>query len=57
MLQSMLHFLEKSPDCFHAAAQVQALLQDAGFVPLPQDGAALAPGGHWSTDLAITFQR
>lgn len=51
MLQSMLHFLEKSPDCFHAAAQVQALLQDAGFVPLPQDGAALAPGGRYFVPL------
>ena len=51
MLQSMLHFLEKSPDCFHAAAQVQALLQDAGFVPLPQDGAALAPGGRYFAPL------
>ena len=42
MLQSMLHFLEKSPDCFHAPPQVQAQLHYARFDPLTHDGPAQA---------------
>jgi len=47
MLNSMLHFIKKSPDCFHAVAQVRQILSENGYEPLQEGGWALRPGGKY----------
>lgn len=49
MLQSMLHYIKKSPDCFHAVHQLAQLLEADGYVHLPEGGWALERGGKYYT--------
>jgi len=49
MIRSMLHYIEKSPDCFHAVASLAAILEEAGYVRLEEGGWALETGGKYYT--------
>ena len=49
MLNSLLHYIEKSPDCFHAVDTLAKLLDDAGYVRLAEGGWSLEPGGMYYT--------
>ncbi len=48
MVQGMLHFIEKSPTCFHAVQNTARLLEENGFVRL-QQVKDLQPGGSYYT--------
>ncbi len=47
MLQSMLHYIQKSPDCFHAVAELASILEREGYVHLPEGGWELVTGGKY----------
>lgn len=49
MLHSMLHYIEKSPTCFHAVARLEELLAENGYEKLPEGGWSLTPGGKYFT--------
>ena len=49
MLNSMLHYIEKSPTCFHAVQTLEELLQASGYLHLPEGGWELVPGGKYYT--------
>lgn len=49
MLQSMLHYIRKSPDCFHAVETLKQMLLEASYVPLTEGGWTLEPGGKYFT--------
>jgi len=38
MIHSMLHYIRKSPDCFHAVAALQEMLLQAGYTRLTEGG-------------------
>ncbi|MBQ9967620.1 MAG: M18 family aminopeptidase [Oscillospiraceae bacterium] len=45
MVQSMLHFIEKSPTCFHVVKNCAERLEQEGYVPLC--GREILPGGKY----------
>lgn len=47
MVQSMLHFIEKSPTCFHAVKNCAERLEQEGYVQA--EGRELLPGGRYYT--------
>lgn len=49
MLNSMLHYIEKSPDCFHAVDTLSKLLDEAGYIRLCEGGWNLSRGGKYYT--------
>lgn len=49
MLNSMLHYIKKSPDCFHAVDTLAKLLDNAGYIRLNEGGWTLKPGGMYYT--------
>lgn len=49
MLNSLLHYIKKSPDCFHAVDTLSKLLDAEGYTPLTEGGWELAPGGKYYT--------
>ena len=49
MLNSMLHYIKKSPDCFHAVDTLAKLLNDAGFIRLNEGGWNMEQGGKYYT--------
>ena len=49
MLNSMLHYIKRSPDCFHAVETLRQMLLDAGYVQLPEGGWTLEQGGKYFT--------
>ena len=49
MTNSLLHFIKKSPDCFHAIANLRDMLEEAGYSYLPEGGFQLVPGGKYYT--------
>ena len=46
MLNSLLHYIKKSPDCFHAVDTLSGLLDSEGYARLPEGGWTLIPGGN-----------
>ncbi len=49
MLHGMLHYIEKSPTCFHAAANLAAMLDENGYTRLAEGAWKLMPGGKYYT--------
>ncbi len=49
MLNSMLHFIKKSPDCFHAVESLRQMLLEAGYTQLPEGAWTLERGGRYFT--------
>lgn len=49
MVHSMLSYIRKSPDCFHAVRTLEQLLQAEGYTGLPEGGWQLEPGGKYYT--------
>ena len=49
MLHSMLHYIQKSPDCFHAVHTLAQMLEAEGYVCLPEGGWELEVGGKYYT--------
>ena len=49
MLNSLLHYIKKSPDCFHAVDTLSGLLDSEGYARLPEGGWTLIPGGKYYT--------
>ncbi|MFQ8703153.1 MAG: M18 family aminopeptidase, partial [Eisenbergiella sp.] len=50
LTEEMLKFIEESPTAFHAAANVEKLLQEEGFVRIEELGAeGIQPGGRYYT--------
>ena len=49
MLHSMLHYIEKSPTCFHAVRALEEILRENGYAYLPEGGWDLVPGGKYYT--------
>ena len=49
MLNSMLHFIKKSPDCFHAVQTLAQMLEGEGYVRLEEGGWELKQGGMYYT--------
>ena len=47
MVRSMLHFIRKSPTCFHAVEQTALALERDGYVNLKEESWTLAPGGKY----------
>ena len=47
MVHSMLHFIEKSPTCFHAVQNAAEMLEREGYVNLKEEYTALLPGGKY----------
>ena len=48
--KEMLNFIEKSPTCFHAVANIEELLEEAGFCKLRENEAwELKKGGRYYT--------
>lgn len=45
---SLFDFIAESPSAYHAVATARRLLETAGYIPLPTDGA-LQPGGRYFT--------
>jgi len=43
----MLHFIEKSPTCFHAVKNAAQMLEEEGYVNLKEEAWALQPGGKY----------
>lgn len=46
LTEEMLAFIEESPTAFHAAANVEKILEDAGFLTEQKRENGPAPGGH-----------
>lgn len=49
MLNSLLHYIQKSPVCFHAVDNLAHMLDDAGYTRLEEGGWSLKPGGCYYT--------
>lgn len=49
MLNSMLHYIQKSPDSFHAVESLRQMLLEAGYAQLPEGGWNLEAGGKYFT--------
>ena len=49
MLHSLLHYIKKSPDCFHAVDTLAAMLDQAGYVRLQEGSWDLESGGAYYT--------
>ena len=49
MLNSMLHYIKKSPTCFHAVVSLEQILLENGYSRLPEGGWELVPGGKYYT--------
>lgn len=49
MVRSMLHFIEKSPTCFHAVEQTAAMLEKEGYVNLAKETALRVGGKYYLT--------
>jgi len=49
MLHSLLHFIQKSPECFHAVDTLVSMLEEAGYVRLAEGGWTLQQGGKYYT--------
>lgn len=49
MLNSLLHYIKKSPDCFHAIGTLRNMLEEQGFVCLPEGRWTLEKGGKYYT--------
>lgn len=47
MLHSMLHYIQKSPVCFHAIRNLETMLEDAGYIRLSEGGWELEAGGKY----------
>lgn len=47
MIHSMLHYIQKSPDCFHAVRNLETMLEEAGYVRLSEGGWELEAGGKY----------
>ena len=47
MLHSLLHYIKKSPDCFHAISSLAQMLEEAGYVCLPEGSWELEAGGKY----------
>lgn len=47
MLHSLLHYIKKSPDCFHAISSLTQMLEEAGYVCLPEGSWELEAGGKY----------
>lgn len=47
MLQSMLHFIQKSPTCFHAVDTLAGMLRAEGYTPLTEGAFELQAGGKY----------
>lgn len=47
MLQSMLHYIQKSPTCFHAVDNLSQMLREEGYVPLTEGAFSLQAGGKY----------
>lgn len=47
MVNSMLHFIENSPTCFHAVKQTAQCLEKEGYVNLQEEAWQLQPGGKY----------
>ncbi len=46
--EELLHFLEESPSSFHAVANIEAMLKEAGFEELREEESwKLAAGGSY----------
>ena len=45
MVQSMLAYIQKSPDCFHAVEALRRQLLEQGYTQLTEGGWTLEPGG------------
>lgn len=49
MLNSMLHFIKKSPDCFHAVENLRQMLLEAGYTQVAEGSWTLEQGGKYFT--------
>lgn len=49
MLNSLLHYIKKSPDCFHAVQSLREMLEEQGFTYLPEGLWTLEKGGKYYT--------
>ena len=49
MLNSLIHYIRKSPTCFHAVSMLEELLQKNGYTLLPEGGWELTAGGKYYT--------
>ena len=49
MLNSLLHYIRKSPTCFHAVSRLEEILRENGYICLPEGGWELIPGGKYYT--------
>ena len=49
MLNSLLHYIKKSPDCFHAVDNLVKMLEAEGYVRLNEGGWELERGGKYYT--------
>lgn len=47
MLHSMLHYIQKSPTCFHAVDTLTEMLRENGYEPLREGKFDLQPGGKY----------
>lgn len=47
MVNSMLHFIEKSATCFHTVKNVAQMLNEEGYVNLQEEAWSLQPGGKY----------
>lgn len=47
MLHSMLHYIQKSPTCFHAVDTLIGMLRENGYEPLREGKFDLQPGGKY----------
>ncbi len=47
MFHSMLHFIRKSPEAFHAVNTLASMLEEAGYVRLAEGGWTLEQGGKY----------
>ena len=47
MLQSMLHYIQKSPTCFHAVDALIKILEENGYAPLQEGVFSLQAGGKY----------
>lgn len=47
MVRSMLHFIEKSPTCFHAVENAAKMLEQKGYVNLKEEDSTLESGGKY----------
>ena len=49
LTEEMLEFIQKSPTAFHAAANVEQMLKEEGFVRLEEADGGIEPGGRFYT--------